>query len=117
MADPNAYGAYETDERNAARQAWSENRANKPLNKSDYLYTALLALQQDPDYPGEGLRFSVANPAHITVAEGIVWTMGFWQSATQGWYLLIKMSEVESFTRAEADTWIELKNIADVPAS
>lgn len=117
MADPNEYGSYATDERNAAQQAWTENRSNKPLNKSDYLYTALLALQEDPDYPDEGLRFSIAKPAHITVAAGVVWSMGMWQSATQGWYLLIKFAEVESFSRAEADTWIEMKNIADVPAS
>lgn len=117
MSDPNEYGAYVTDERNAARQAFTESRSNKPLNKSDYLYTALLALQQDPDYPGEGLRFSIANPAHITVAAGVVWTLGFWQSSTQGWYLLGKMAEVASFIRSEADFYIPLQNIADVPTS
>lgn len=117
MADPNEYGSYITDERNAAQQAWTENRSNKPLNKSDYLYTALLAIQEDPDYPGEGLRFSIAKPAHITVAAGVVWSLGFWQSATQGWYLLGRMAEVASFTRAEADFYIPLQNAVDVPAA
>ena len=54
---------------------------------------------------------------HFEVSEGVVWTKRWWQSATGVWYELVRTADVKEFTRAEADFYIVLGNINDVPTS
>ena len=113
---PNSYGTYTYDERYSAQQTWTQTRANKALQKSDYLAEALSKII-DPDYPEEGFRLSIADPLHVEVSSGVVWTCGWWQSADGRWWWLWKVGDVASFTRGEADFYIPTGGIDDVPSS
>lgn len=62
-------------------------------------------------------KMMVASPQHIEVASGVIWTWGWWQDATGGWWLLVNTAEVASFSRANADFYIPNGSISDVPAS
>ena len=61
--------------------------------------------------------FRVGAPMHIQVAVATVWTLGMWQSADTRWWLLGNTADVASFTRAQAEFYIALGNINDVPTA
>lgn len=60
---------------------------------------------------------SIAAPMKVTVASGVVWTLGWWQSSDGRWWLLGNTASVASFTRAEAEFYIPTGDIQDVPSS
>ena len=113
---PNPYGTYTYDERYAAQQSWTQSRANSALQKSDYLAAALATLV-DPDFPEEGLRCSIADPMHVEVASGVVWSCGWWQSADGRWWWLWKAADVTSLTRSDADFYIPTGDLRNVPTT
>ena len=84
-------------------------------DNTDYLEEALAKIM-DPA-AADGLYFSVAAPLKVEVSAGVIWTMGFWQSADGRWWLLVNTADVASFARADAEAYIPLGNIADVPTS
>lgn len=84
-------------------------------NNTDYLEEALAKIM-DPA-AADGIYFSVAAPLKVEVSAGVIWTIGFWQSADGRWWLLVNTADVASFTRAQAEAYIPLGSIADVPTS
>ena len=60
---------------------------------------------------------TVASPMLVEVTAGTYWSLGWWNAADGSWWLLGKMSEVASFTRADAEFYVPLGMIADVPSS
>lgn len=62
-------------------------------------------------------NINVANPLKWEVAEDVIWSVGWWQSSDGSWWLLVKATDVDSFTRADADFYIPAGDIADVPQS
>jgi len=63
------------------------------------------------------LQMRVDKPLKVEVSNGTIWTLGFWQASNGTWWLLGNTADVTSFTRADAEFYIPLGNIADVPAS
>ena len=63
------------------------------------------------------LNCRIGAPMKVEVAPGTIWSIGFWQAADGGWWLLGRQANVSSFTRAEANFYIPLMDIADVPAT
>ena len=54
----------------------------------------------------------------VEVVAGTYWSLGWWQASDNSWWLLGKMSEETSgFTRANAEFYVPLGMIADVPTS
>ena len=60
---------------------------------------------------------SIAAPMKVTVASGVVWTLGWWQSSDGRWWLLGNTANVSSFARGDAEFYIPTGDIADVPSS
>jgi hypothetical protein len=60
---------------------------------------------------------SIANPMHVQVADGVVWSLGWWQAANTTWWLLVKEADVTSFTRAQANFYLPTGSLGDVPTS
>ena len=60
---------------------------------------------------------SIAAPMKVTVASGVVWTLGWWQSSDGRWWLLGNTANVSSFARGDAEFYIPTGDMADVPSS
>ena len=61
---------------------------------------------------------TIASPMLVEVVAGTYWSLGWWQASDNSWWLLGKMSEETSgFTRANAEFYVPLGMIADVPTS
>lgn len=61
---------------------------------------------------------TIASPMLVEVTAGTYWSLGWWQAADNSWWLLGKMSEETSgFTRADAEFYVPLGMIADVPSA
>ena len=84
-------------------------------DNTDYLEESLSKIM-DPA-AADGLNFSVGAALKIEVSAGTIWTLGFWQSADGRWWLLGNTADVTSFVRADADFYIPIGDIADVPTS
>ena len=56
-------------------------------------------------------------PMHWKVDSSTIWSVGWWQSANDQWWLLVDTSNADSFVRSEADFYIPLGDIRDVPSS
>jgi len=59
----------------------------------------------------------VGEPMHIQVDASTTWTMGFWQASNGSWWLLINTADAASFDRADAEMYVPLGDIRDVPSS
>lgn len=67
---------------------------------------------------GNGYHYMhIGNPMHIHVDASTIWSIGWWQDSSGGWWLLGNTAEVASFTRGDADFYIPNGSINDVPAS
>ena len=62
-------------------------------------------------------RMAISAPLHVNVDGSTTWSLGFWQDSGGAWWLLINTASVSSFTRGDADAYVPLGDIADVPAS
>lgn len=64
-------------------------------------------------------RCSIDNPMHIIVETGgpTVWTGGWWLGSDTRWYWLFNTADVASFSRADAEFYIQARPISEVPAS
>ena len=60
---------------------------------------------------------STTTPLKIEVSPGVTWTLGWWQSADNRWWLLGNTADVGTFARADAEFYIPTGDIADVPSS
>ena len=98
-----------------------------PTRKSDYDSVAdntefnRTTADQDHDFDistGTGdHKLRVGEPMHIQVDASTVWTLGMWQSADTRWWLLGNTADVASFTREQAEFYIALGNVNDVPTA
>src|SRR3990167_6972039 len=89
----------------AANTDWCQQNLNKDHSAASSLATGA----------GGSHNMRVAEPMHVEVVSGTVWTLGFWQSADGRWWLLGNTADVTSFVRADADFYLPLGAIADVP--
>lgn len=111
----NAYTYHGPDERWEEEDPTAVDLMNVARENCDHLYEALgVALDTTA---ATGLRCSVADPLKVVVATSTTWSMGWWQSSDGNWWLLIRMADVSSFTRAQADGYLPVGNISDVPSS
>ena len=75
------------------------------------------------DMFGRVLKCTIENPLYINVGNDrngnpTIWSFGFWESNNGGRYLLIRVAEVSSFTRAQADGYIAISGISpDIPTT
>ena len=72
---------------------------------------------QEVGIAGGGLAMHIAAPLKMVVAASTVWTLGWWKSADNRWWLLGNTADVASFSRANAEFYIPTADIADVPSS
>ena len=70
-----------------------------------------------PGATGAPLPGSIAQPLHLEVASGVVWSGGWWQGANGLWWWPWHAADVPSFTRAEATFYIPWGDIRDVPTA
>jgi len=63
------------------------------------------------------LAMRVGAPMKILVDASTTWTLGWWKSTDNRWWLLGNTADVSSFTRADAEFYIPTGDIADVPSS
>lgn len=75
-----------------------------------------------PSSKTDGASFSqpdmyLAAPWKINVGSGVTWTVGWWQAADSSWWLLVNTADVSSFARGDAEFYIPLGDIGDVPAT
>lgn len=63
------------------------------------------------------MQMRIDKPLRVEISSGTIWTLGFWQAGNGSWWLLGNTADVSSFTRADAEFYIPLGNIADVPTS
>ena len=113
MANP--YATWVKGVRRTAQQAWTVARSNLANIGLDYTTSALEVIM-DLD-AADGLNMSVAAALKIEAAPGVIWTLGWWQSADGRWWLLGNTADVTSFARADAEFYIPTENISDVPTS
>ena len=100
-------------------ERWNgEPTTNAELNKArefcDWLYDRIVPLMGGT---AGVLTCTIAAPLKIEVYSGTIWSFGFWQAADSGWWLLGRQANVSSFTRGQANFYIPLNDIADVPSS
>jgi hypothetical protein len=102
------------------KDATTLTRLNVSRIGVDYCVWALQQIM-DPDEAQDGLtavtNMYVAAPMKIKVDASTTWTIGWWQSADNRWWLLGNTANVASFTRADAEFYIPTGDIADVPTS
>ena len=114
---PNPYGTWTKGVRPSASEPWKQDaHAREVFRGIDFAVAAIEALA-DPNSPGDGLRASIDDPLHFEVADGVVWSHGWWQSTDNRWWWLWKAADVASFSRQQADFYIPLGSLSDVPAS
>lgn len=66
---------------------------------------------------GGGLEMHIGATLKMLVAASTVWSLGWWQSSDNRWWLLGNTADVSSFSRANAEFYIPTADINDVPAS
>lgn len=105
----------------AAEEATDEAKLNIARINIDHVHEALNTITNTDAADGVltsadyGMR--IDNPFHIEVADGVVWTLGWWQSSDTRWWLLGNTADVTSFTRGQAEFYIPTATLQDVPTS
>ena len=66
---------------------------------------------------GVALPFSIDDPMHLEVADDVVWSVGRFEAADGGSWILVRTAYANSFTRAEADFYLPTGDINDVPTT
>ena len=72
---------------------------------------------QEVGISGGGFAMHIAAPLKMLAAASTVWTLGWWQSSDNRWWLLGNTADVSSFIRCDAEFYIPTGDITDVPAS
>jgi hypothetical protein len=72
---------------------------------------------QEVGISGGGLEMHISAPLKMLIAASTVWTLGWWQSSDNRWWLLGNTADVSSFVRGDAEFYIPTGNISDVPSS
>ena len=70
-----------------------------------------------PGASGSPIPNGIADPLHIEVAAGVVWSGGWWQDANSQWWWLWHAADVPSFTRAQAHFYLPTGDIRNVPTT
>ena len=120
MANP--YATWVKDIRRTAQQAWTVARSNLASIGLDYVVEALEKVIDLDAADGTllstvGFSCHTAAPLKLVVAPGVTWTLGFWQSADGRWWLLGNTADVASFTRADAEFYIPMAPVSELPAA
>lgn len=86
----------------------------------DHLYEAINTIMDSVESDGVLQPKVVSYPASpwsVEVDSGVNWTNAFWQSADTRWWWLWNTANPSSFARADAEFYIPMASLADVPTS
>ncbi len=101
-----------------------EDYLNVSRHQADYLHEALNTIMDSVESDGvlqpkiQAFTDGATPKAwSVEVDSGVNWTNAFWQSADNRWWWLWNTANPSSFVRADAEFYIPMASLADVPTS